>query len=138
MIDLATAVIAAQVFLIVGLAYLLARVIVANQDIRFQMAIGDRDRQLVDLRIERDNYRRMALQATIILENRVNKERTEKGEEPFPVVPAVVPEHNSPTTLEQREDAVFATLRARVAAAARELDEVVPDVRFPQYAGEEE
>lgn len=85
-------------------------------------AFAFKDVQMRDLMHQKESYENMALQAITYLEIMANRERREQGTGPLPVVPPVVPEHNSPITELQQTAADMATLRARLVVVASVLN----------------
>lgn len=105
--------------------------VIAAKDAAFLTVIATKDQAQIDLKADRDNYRRMATQAILAMEAKVNSERERQGMPAFDPLAAVRPEHNSPPSEQQRQDAEFAEMRARVTAAALELQVEVPEVELP-------
>lgn len=87
----------------------------------FKMLIAAKDEQLKDSESRAQSYKEMAEEAIKNLEAKVNELRSASGRPNFPVVPDVVPEHNSPTSPKQQATADLQTLRARLVAATVQL-----------------
>jgi hypothetical protein len=93
-------------------------------------------RQLLsELREQRDSYKKLAVSATVVLEEAAVRHQKQHGIQPIPLIPPVVPQHNSPTSPKQREAADFATLQARTVAATVAIQLKPPE---PPPAGSEE
>lgn len=86
---------------------------------------------LDELRTQRDVYKAIADRAVARLEQEANDNRGLRGLPPFAPMAPVIPEHTSPVTERQKEDAEQATLRARVVAATLELDRGAPAILEP-------
>jgi hypothetical protein len=110
-IDVLVIVIIALLLLaLVGCAWLMARL------------VGSIHAALLEAKTaEATSCRQIAEIAVTELERVANEARAARGEGPFEVIAAVVPEHQSPTTERQRITAEIATLRARLVAACRNL-----------------
>ena len=91
----------------------------------FRQLLAAKDAHANDLESDRDSYRRLALEATGLVEHSVNRLRHIRGEEPLPAMPHVIPEHNSPSTAQQLMTAEMATLSARLLAAMQGLGLIV-------------
>lgn len=87
----------------------------------FRALMASKDASLKDMTTQRDSYQKMAAQSIAALELAANRARRARGELPFVPIPAVVAEHNSPTTQAQADTAEFQTLLARGTRAARML-----------------
>lgn len=91
-------------------------------------------RRDADVLADRDSYRQMAEEAIGRLEQAI-KDGVPTGQIVLPVVAAVVPEHSSPSTPEQRAVAAKQTMRARLVAAAdaagQEPRESLPEPSVP-------
>ena len=122
--------------LVITLAALI-RTSLQSLEVKHAVIVSNMKRDFRDMRTDRDNNRRAAEQAAIVLENRVNTERLAKGLDPFPIMAAVIPEHNSPVSPEQESAARFATIRARITAASLALGEDVPEIDSPRYKEEQ-
>lgn len=84
--------------------------------------IAAKDAQIAAKASQNASLNEMASEAITNLEIAAAKHLAASGKvPPLPLVP-VVPEHNSPTTEKQRIDAERETLRARLTAAALQLD----------------
>lgn len=95
----------------------------------FRLLLDSKERQLADkdkqLEIERADkliYKEMAAEGAIIAETAVNQNLIARGKRKIKLMAAVVPEHNSPVTEEQRAAAEMQTTRARLTAAALALN----------------
>jgi hypothetical protein len=111
-IDVLVIVIIALLLLaLVGCAWLMARL------------VGSIHAALLEAKTaEATSCRQIAEIAVTELERVANEARAARGEGPFEVIAAVIPEHQSPTTERQRITAEIATLRARLVAARRNLE----------------
>ncbi len=78
-------------------------------------------REIRALTAERESYKGIARDALKHLEMLINRDLAAKGAPPFRAMAAVVPEHQSPSTANQQEVAILATLRARLVAAQLNL-----------------
>ena len=83
--------------------------------------MASKDKHIEEMRDQRDSYKEIATEAVSAMEVGVNAKRAGRGFGPTPHVPAVVPEHNSPTTRKQQDTADLQTMRARLTAATLEL-----------------
>ena len=95
----------------------------ASQDVLATEAVTRRE---ADISADFESYRQIAAEAVANLEAAANLIRHEQGAPPIEVIPDVLPEHSSPVSARQSEQARIATLRARNAAAVRVLG-VPPD-----------
>lgn len=95
---------------------------------------GEQDRT-ADLRADLESYRQMAETAVTNLEAAANELLIEQGKPPIEALAAVIPEHGSPVTPQQRETAEIATKRARLVAASRSLG-LAPEAQPPEAAPE--
>jgi hypothetical protein len=82
-----------------------------------EQQISNYDKQLLEMKSQRDSYRQIGDEAVRVLEQKINKDREVAGKQPFPVIASVVAEHNSPVTEAQQDAADLATLRAKMVAA---------------------
>jgi len=87
----------------------------------FRQLIASKDAELKAANSRADSYYEMAEEAIANLESAVNEKRALQGLPVSPVVPAVIAEHNSPTTLAQQRTADLQTMRARLVAATAAL-----------------
>jgi hypothetical protein len=82
----------------------------------FRLLVVSHAAQIAAEKSRAESYREMLIEANKALEDEVNTQRRNRGQEPLPVVAAVVPEHSSPVTKEQQETADLQTERARLTA----------------------
>lgn len=99
----------------------------------FTMVTGNRSAELAN---QRDMYERriaavesdkkswmeMTQELGINIEKAVNRKRAIEGMPPFKIIEPIVPEHSSPVTTQQQNTADIGTMRARLVAAAEELN----------------
>lgn len=90
--------------------------------ILFRALMASRDAAMKDMTSQRDSYQKIASQSIAALELVANRARKARGEPAFQSIPDVVPDHNSPPTEKQVEQAKYHTLLARGTRAARLLD----------------
>jgi hypothetical protein len=97
------------------------RELAAAHEAREVLATEAVTRRVADALADHESYRQIADEAVRNLEAATNQARADRGEPPLMTLAAVVPEHNSPTTIRQQEIAAAATLRARLVAATLAL-----------------
>jgi len=79
------------------------------------------EKELANLKSDRDSWREMAEELGVNIEKAVNRHRAAKGLEPFVAMEPIVPEHSSPVSAQQQQTADIGTMRARLVAATKEL-----------------
>jgi hypothetical protein len=131
--------------LVTAVVFLFRLVIKSKDDAATAMFVA-KDVAFAEMREQRDTFKKMGQEAVGLLEEHVNQERQSRGAPRLDRLPAVIPEHNSPTTQKQEDAAALATLRAMLTALRREMgieprvagDEDVPVDRFVQAASKEQ
>ena len=88
----------------------------------FKLLIGAKDSELVAMRSERDAYRLLAERSINGLELLVNEARRTTGCRPLATLLPVSPEHASPVTQRQQDQANLTTLQIKFAVIAAELE----------------
>lgn len=88
----------------------------------FKMLTANRDAEIVALKANAASWEEMAKELGINIEKAVNRKRAAEGLAPFEVIKPIVPEHSSPVTMQQQSTADIGTMRARLVAAAKELN----------------
>lgn len=97
----------------------------------FRLLVSRYDKQLEELKADRDGYKLLALGSVQALEKKMELVRQERGERPPAVVPPVEPRHHSPVTEAQRDTANLETLQARSRAAMIALGLPDPTPELP-------
>jgi len=87
----------------------------------FKHIAGSNLREIRALTAERESYKGIARDALKHLESVINRDLASRGSPPFVAIAPVIPEHQSPSTPDQQERAMMATLRARLVAAEKNL-----------------
>jgi len=93
------------------------RAIMATKGTQDALANEAIARRASDAAADRESYRQIANEAVANLEAAARLARETRGEPPLPALAAVIPEHQSLTTAQQRDVADAATIRARLVAA---------------------
>lgn len=97
------------------------REMAAARTIREALATEALERRATDTAAHRESYQQIAAEAVEHLEEATNQALAARGEPPLVVVAAVVPEHSSPVSPQQKNTALVATLRARLVAVMAAL-----------------
>ncbi len=105
----------------IGIASAIVVTLTTAIGVLFRLGIAHYDAQLIEIRADRDYWRKYAHDATDKLERIVNIRRAEVGGPPFEVIAPIVAEHFSPTTNKQQTAADQGTLKARLVAVTKEL-----------------
>lgn len=101
----------------------------------FTTIISNYDKQLEFLKSDKKSWQEMAQELGINIEKAVNRKRALEGLPPFRNLEPIVPEHSSPVTVQQQSTADIGTMRARLVAAAKELN--LPPRLAPPPANDE-
>lgn len=79
--------------------------------------IKEKEERLLEMKTQRDDYKRVAGSTVEAYEQLILRQLSKRGIAAAELVAPVVPEHHSPTTEKQQEQAEFATIQARRVAA---------------------
>lgn len=104
--------------MVAGLFWLL----MGAKDKHYEAVVKSKDDQILELNYRIDALTGIAKSSTSASEIATNRLRAREGKPPLHRIADVVPEHSSPVTPKQEAAGELATLRARVAAVATELD----------------
>lgn len=85
----------------------------------------ERDDRLSEMKTQRDDYKRIAVSTVEVAEQVVLRQLAKRGIPAADALIPVKPEHNSPTTEKQKEQAEFATIQARRAAVDVALEKLL-------------
>lgn len=87
--------------------------------------IKEKEDRLLEMKTQRDDYKRIAGSTVEAYEQLILRQLGKRGIVPALALADVVPEHHSPTTEKQSDQAEFATIKAKRAAADVALEQLI-------------